>query len=435
MRPATANHGAGFDVRRTASAVTAALGLLLLLALAGCSRAAPDKSHRPVVTIAPVAEAVVADDPLRFRVSAAPEPQADLTVSVTIASDHCELSEPPDSVIIGAGKSQATLTVNTSGATVGAQRCVVTATIAAGDGYAVGEGAGAAARATLTMQPVVTIADGDRAVPEGDPVLFTLTAAPAPAADLAVNVELSESGSFLTASTSRARTVTISASARTATLTAETENDDTTEQDGSVTATVGPGKGYTVGARKSATVKVTDDDPTTRSPGPVPPGSTTSGPATRTPATPGQPTPRSGPEDTTPTPPPTPTPKVTISAPDATAHSILSHAIVVSVDEGEATSFTLTAMPAPESELTVTLSWSFAGDLASPPVNTDLMLTPRPATVTIPTSGAASFTVTVGSDNQKNKSLFMTDLVSVWPGDGYQDGVPHRLFFRIEDDD
>ena len=70
---------------------------------------------------------------------------------------------------------------------MGAQGCLVTATIDAGDGYAVGEGAGAAASATLTMQPVVTIAAGTSPVTEGSPVSFTLTAAPAPVADLTVS--------------------------------------------------------------------------------------------------------------------------------------------------------------------------------------------------------------------------------------------------------
>ena len=98
-------------------------------------------------------------------------------------------------------------------------------------------------------------------------------------------------------------------------------------------------------------------------------------------------------------------------------------------------SFTLEAIPAPESTLTVTLSWSFSGELVSPHVNTDLMLNPRPATVTVPTSGSASFTVTVGNDNKDNL-LPEHDLISVWPRKGsYKRRVPHRLFFYIKDDD
>ena len=371
---------------------------------------------------------MTAGDELRFLVSAAPAPQANLTVGVTIASDPCDLTEPPDSVIIGAGESQGTLKVETRGLTEG---CVVTATITAGDGYEVGEGAGAAASATLTMQPVVTIAADASRVAEGSPVSFTLTAAPAPAADLTVNVSWSDPGSFLIASGSG--TVTIPASDETATLTAHTDDDSTAEDDGSVTVTVRPGSGYTVGARKSATIDVTDnDDPTTRSPGPSTPGPATPAPRTPGPATPGPRTP--SPTTPAPTPEP-PTPTVTISAPGATRHWALTHAMVVEVDEGDTVSFTLEATPTPESALTVNLSWSFAGDLASPPVNTDLSLTPRPDSVTIPTSGTASFTLTAGNNNKKNHPYYNGHLISIWPGDGYTYDVPRKLFVHIEDDD
>ena len=165
-----------------------AFGLLLLLALAGCSRAAgteeatPERSQVPVVTIAAAEDAVTADGRLRFLVHAAPAPRASLIVGVSIASDPCNLTPTPDTVTIAAGESRASLTVATSGVAVGAEGCVVTATIADGDGYRAGAAAKASASATLMPeQPVVTITAGDSPVTEGNPVTFTLTAAPPPA--------------------------------------------------------------------------------------------------------------------------------------------------------------------------------------------------------------------------------------------------------------
>ena len=126
---------------------------------------------------------------------------------------------------------------------------------------------------------------------------------------------------------------------------------------------------------------------------------------------------------------------MTISAPDSTPHSYLPHALSVDLDEGDNTSFTLKAMPAPASTLTVTLSWSFTGDLFDPPVDTGVNPTPRPETVTIPTSGSSSLTVTVGDDDQKSTAGVMIALVSIHPGDGYDYDVPHKLYFYIEDND
>ncbi len=398
-----------------------------------------------MVTIAPAADFVVAGDELRFLVSAAPAPPANLTVDVAIVSAPCELTEPPDSVIIAAGTLQGTLKVETSGVTVGAQGCVVTATIGAGDGYAVGAGAGAAASAKLTMQPVVTIAAGDSPVPEGSAVSFTLTASPAPAADLTVNVSWSDPGSFLAASGSG--TVTIVASTRTAPLTAATDDDDTNEQDGSVEVTVDPGSGYTVGMPRSATVDVTDDDQTARSPVPAPAGPAPAGPADPAPTPEGPRVPLPSPPAQIPRPPAPPAPApapvppappistVTISSAGSTVHREFPRATFVTVDEGGTMSYTLEATPAPSSTLTVALNWVYLGESHDPPVDLELKLTPRPAAVTIPTSGTTSLTVTAGNNDKRNHLFGGSELISIWPGDGYTPGVPSRLHVDLEDDE
>ncbi len=112
-----------------------------------------------------------------------------------------------------------------------------------------------------TPDPEVTIAAG-AGVTEGTAAAFTVTADRAPAADLAVTLNVAEAqgSDFVAASDEGARTVTILAGATAATLTVATDNDGVDEPDGSVTATVQAGTGYTVGAASSATVAIEDDD-------------------------------------------------------------------------------------------------------------------------------------------------------------------------------
>ena len=88
--------------------------------------------------------------------------------------------------------------------------------------------------------------------------MFTITASPAPAADLDVTVEITQTGDF--ASTG-AQTITISTSGA-YTLVVATTDDSADEPDGSVTATFSTGTGYTVSSSAgSATLTVSDDDP------------------------------------------------------------------------------------------------------------------------------------------------------------------------------
>ena len=107
--------------------------------------------------------------------------------------------------------------------------------------------------------PVVTIAAGS-GVTEGTSAGFTLTAAPAPAADLAVTVAVSQSGAFAPASALGARTVTIAAGSTSAAFSVATVGDSEDESDGAIVAAVEAGSGYTVGDGASAQVAVADDD-------------------------------------------------------------------------------------------------------------------------------------------------------------------------------
>ena len=387
--------------RHAARQLTAACGLLLLLGLAACEEGvAPATTPPPggsqgavVVTVAAVADAVFGGDPLSFRVSAKPAPRAALTVMVTIASPGCDLGQSPESVTIAAGKTDATLTVPTTGVTVGANGCVVTATVAAGTGY-VGAAAGASASTILTIHPVVTVTADSASVTEGSRVSFTLTASPPPASDLTVNVRLSEAGSFLAAGSPRA--VTIRASERTAALTAATVDDGADEPDGSVTVTVETGSGYTVGSPDSATVAVSDNDTTgTTSPG------------------------GGGLAPTTPPSPPSGLPEVGINSKTEAGTLV----------EGENMRLQLWANPAPASSLTVNLQWTGATNRVSNP----------PTTVTIPrkTDQAAFHEFSVGTVENTDQDGDEAVLITVVDGSGYEvvDTDSRKVYITIQDDD
>lgn len=84
-------------------------------------------------------------------------------------------------------------------------------------------------------------------------------ASPVPTRPITVNVGVSESGDF---GASGAATVVVSGA--TATYSVTTTDDSTNEADGSVTATLQVGQGYTVSSSQgAATVAVSDDDVST----------------------------------------------------------------------------------------------------------------------------------------------------------------------------
>ena len=109
--------------------------------------------------------------------------------------------------------------------------------------------------------PEITVTGGSGVI-EGDDAVFTVSASPAPAANLTVSLTVTDDGTsdFLAQTEEGTRTVTILAGQTSATLTVSTEEDSTDEGDGSVTATVGSATGYQIGSPSTATVTVSDDD-------------------------------------------------------------------------------------------------------------------------------------------------------------------------------
>ena len=140
--------------------------------------------------------------------------------------------------------------------------------LTAGKGYAVGS----SDRHTLTIQnheaAVPTVAIARKAgtagsVTEGGKVAFTVTTDQAPASPLTVSLEISEAqdSDFVAAGDEGTQSVTVPAGATEATFEVATVDDAVDEPDGSVTATLAAGGGYSVSATAgAASVAVLDDD-------------------------------------------------------------------------------------------------------------------------------------------------------------------------------
>ena len=122
-----------------------------------------------------------------------------------------------------------------------------------------------AARAprTVTLTDVVlvvSIAPVAATVEEGTAAAFTLTRSGDLSGAQAVAVAVSQTGSVLATGQAGERQVSFTDGATEAALSVATDDDTVAEAGGTVTATVQPGTGYTVGASATAQVAVTDDD-------------------------------------------------------------------------------------------------------------------------------------------------------------------------------
>ncbi len=256
----------------------------------------------PAVSVSAGADVTEGGDAV-FTVTASPAPAAELPVTVTVATaGEFGITAGSRSVKIPTTGS-ATLTLATTGDDADEPDGSVSVTVAAGDGYTVGDPASGSVSIADDDLPLPAIAvSAGGAVTEGGDATFTVTASPAPASPLAVSVTVATEGDYGIASGTR--TVSIP-TAGSATLTLATSDDDADEPDGSVSVTVAAGDGYTVGSPASGSVSIADDD--------LPP------------------------------------PAVSIAAKAA------------SVTEGGAAAFSLTADRAPDADLTVTLSVAETG--------------------------------------------------------------------------
>ncbi len=291
----------------------------------------------PVITIAAGSDVTEGSD-ATFTVTATPNPTSVLTINLSVSqSGSFGATTGADTATIPTTGS-ATYTVSTTNDSADEPDGSVTATLSTGTGYTVSGTSNAATVAVsddddpLPATPTISIAAGS-SISEGSDASFTITASPTPTTALTVNLSVSQNGNF--GATTGMDTVTIPTTGS-ASFTVSTTNDSTDEPDGSITATLSTGTGYTVsGTSNAATVAVSDDDD-----------------------------------------PPPVTPTISIAAGS-------------SITEGANASFTVTASPTPTSPLTVNVTISQSGNFAST----------GSRTVTIPTSGSLTFTVSTTNDN------------------------------------
>ena len=172
---------------------------------------------------------------VRLRIRGDTEVEPDETIVV-------ELRDAPQGVDIAAAAGSATYTILNDDSGSGG-----------------GGGGGGGGNPTDPALPVVTIAGGAD-VTEGDNANFTLTAAPAPSANITVSVRVEDRVSnFISSSARGVHTVDMPTSG-TATLAVRTVNDQSDEPDGAVVATIEGGSGYTPGDPATARITVNDDD-------------------------------------------------------------------------------------------------------------------------------------------------------------------------------
>ncbi len=305
-----------------------------------------------------------------FTVTADPAPAAPLAVAVTVTESGGFASAGSRQVTVPASGT-ATFTVATVGDAVDEPDGSVTAALAAGTGYTVSSSQGTATVAVADDDPApatpeVSISAG-AGVTEGNSATFTLTASPAPSAPLTVAVTVTESGSYASPGT---RQVTVPASG-TATFTVATVGDAVDEPDGSVTAALAAGTGYTVSSSKGvATVAVADDDE--------------------------------------------PLPEVSIAAGPA-------------VTEGGSATFTLTAAPAPAADLAVAVAVSQSGAVAQPSA-----LGARTVTIAAGTASAAFTVATVDDTADEPDGTVRAALAA---GAGYTVGTASGAAVAVADND
>ena len=324
----------------------------------------------PEITVTADAASVTEGGDAAFTLTASPAPAAALPVSVTVAATGDYGITAGTRTVTIPTTGSATLTLATTDDATDEPDGSVTVTVADGSGWTAGDPASGTVAVRDDDVPAVTVSANAASVTEGGNAVFTLTASPVPAAALPVSVSVAADGDYgITAGT---RTVTIPTTGS-ATLTLATTDDAADEPDGSATATVQAGSGYTVGNPASGTVAVRDDD--------LPP------------------------------------PVVTIAAKAA------------SVTEGGDAVFTLTADRAPDSDITVTLAVSETGDGDHVAASDE-----GPATATI-AKDATEAVFTVATVNDATDEPDGSAVVTVEAGEGYAVGDPASASVTVRDDD
>ena len=332
------------------------------------TNAAGNPQPTPVVSIASGANITEGGD-ATFTLTATPKPTQAIHVKISplLAGDY-GISSAVKTVSVPTSGTAA-FTFPTTDDSVDESDGSVTASIVSGTGYTSSTTNGSATVAIADNDvPELSIAsEGD--VTEGTAASFTITASPTPHTALSVDVGVSASGSF--GVTTGTQTITVPTSGS-KTFSVSTTGDSTGESDGSVTATLNSGTGYTVSSSAdSATAAISDDDV-----------------------------------------PPSPDPVVSITAGSA-------------ITEGSDATFTISVTPTQSATLDVSVTVSQTGTYAST----------GQQTVTIPTSG--SYTLTVSTTNDSTDEPDGSIVATLDSGTGYtvSSSNGHATVAVSDDDD
>ena len=210
--------------------------------------------------------AIEEGNPAGFTLTADSAVQSDLTIGYTVSQNGDYLDAPGSgqrTVTLAAGDTTASLLIDTVDDGLDEVDGAVTVTVDSRTGYTIATNQDTASVPVHDNdEPVVRITAGS-GVTEGDSAAFTVSADPLPAAPLDVTVTVEQSGDFAASGETGARTLTLPTSGS-IDIAVDTLDDSVDEPDGSVTATIDTGAGYTVADSPddSATVPVTDNDVT-----------------------------------------------------------------------------------------------------------------------------------------------------------------------------
>lgn len=291
-------------------ALFAALLSAFLMALAPTQPVAGADENTPTLTIAAAQETVAEGEAATFTITASSAPAADLTVNLQVTTRRASQEETAtQEVTLAAGESAAQVTLETGQDGADWSDAAITVSIQPGDGYAVGEPAAASVTVqeptptptpepeptptptptptpepeptpTPTPEPVpaapatpkgsaqgagqtgvtLTIAAASAVVKQGNEITFTVTASNPPPADLTVNLQVAAKGDSLDETASL--TVTLTAGQTATWLTLETTGGSVDLLNATLTVTIQPGAGYTVGNPAAASASVSDQEPT-----------------------------------------------------------------------------------------------------------------------------------------------------------------------------
>ena len=219
---------------------------------------------RPTVTIAANGSPVDEGANASFTLTRTGDTTASLVVAVGVAESGATITgTPPASVTIPAGQASATLTVTTEDDTNAESDSVLTATLASGVLYNVGDTSAASVSAAVTVRdddPLVSFMAPD-AITEGENAVFTFERVGGVSHELEVSVSVLPTGDFL--SGTAPTLVTFAAGSTTAELSIPTVDDSTPEADGSIAVLLRQGVDYNVTGTLLQQVSVQDNDRST----------------------------------------------------------------------------------------------------------------------------------------------------------------------------